>query len=128
MVNGICDRHCKGCVYLSYLNNSHYLYCSYILKTGKRRPCPAGTGCTVKQTGSKVNAWAYPTEQQEKPKAAPKPRRRAKIVRHLVCPSCGKEFDTTSSIKIFCSFECKERERKRAYHKRKKLENGTNNV
>lgn len=41
------DKHCKGCIYRCNLYN--YLYCcDYFLRTGKRRPCPAGQGCTVK--------------------------------------------------------------------------------
>ena len=39
-------RKCVGCVYLSL---SGYPSCNYILMAGKRRPCPAGDGCTVKK-------------------------------------------------------------------------------
>lgn len=36
--------HCKGCEFLSMST----LSCDYLLITKKRRPCPAGEGCTVK--------------------------------------------------------------------------------
>lgn len=42
------DLACKGCIYLAYLNG--YLgCCDYIFKVGKRRPCPPGKDCTVKE-------------------------------------------------------------------------------
>ena len=40
-------KHCKNCIYGYKITD--YLYCcDYFLKTDKRRPCPAGAGCTVK--------------------------------------------------------------------------------
>lgn len=42
-----CDKFCHDCWY--YRMIFHDLkYCSYFFDTDKRRPCPAGTGCTVK--------------------------------------------------------------------------------
>ena len=38
---------CKSCVY-GYTINTYMITCDYFLKTGKRRPCPGGEGCTVK--------------------------------------------------------------------------------
>ena len=35
---------CKGCIY--YFSTSGT--CDYLIMTGKRRPCPAGKGCSVK--------------------------------------------------------------------------------
>ena len=48
------DRACSGCAYLGWI--AGYIgYCSYMFKTDKRRPCPPGKGCTVKQKkGKKV--------------------------------------------------------------------------
>ncbi len=43
----ICDGYCKDCVYFSMVYND-LKYCTYFFYTDERRPCPAGTGCTVK--------------------------------------------------------------------------------
>lgn len=42
------EHPCAGCLhfYGAYAANR---CCNYILDTGKRRPCPAGDGCTVKR-------------------------------------------------------------------------------
>ena len=47
----VCDRHCKGCVYNAEMSNIRYGYCNYLFVEKKRRPCPAGKGCTVKKKG-----------------------------------------------------------------------------
>lgn len=39
---------CAGCVYQTLVGGD--LLCDYIMKTGHRRPCPFGMGCTVKET------------------------------------------------------------------------------
>lgn len=54
----VVDPSCRGCVYAGYLcSQSAYKgrpdFCSYILTTGHSRPCPAGAGCTVRQTGGR---------------------------------------------------------------------------
>lgn len=43
-----CDTYCSGCVYAKCLGSgwNKTAYCSYLFETGKRRPCPAGSGCT----------------------------------------------------------------------------------
>lgn len=40
---GICDLWCEGCDYLSL---HAAVYCDYLTQMGRRRPCPAGMGCT----------------------------------------------------------------------------------
>ncbi len=52
---GIVDKYCLGCRYLIDLTwgespdtPDRYCCCDYICQTGKRRPCPAGSGCTVR--------------------------------------------------------------------------------
>lgn len=49
-----CDWYCKGCIYRGG-QSGLIKCCNYYLITNKRRPCPAGDGCTVrrlrKQTG-----------------------------------------------------------------------------
>lgn len=39
-------RHCRGCIYLGTAGN--FANCDYYLRTGQRRGCPAGKGCTRK--------------------------------------------------------------------------------
>lgn len=39
---------CAGCVYQVKVGDN--LICDFLCQTGHRRPCPFGTGCTVKQT------------------------------------------------------------------------------
>ena len=42
------DKYCAGCIYRG--GQSGYLKCcNYYLITDKRRPCPAGEGCTVRK-------------------------------------------------------------------------------
>lgn len=40
--------YCENCVYSAVLTASTTRVCNYLLDTNKRRPCPAGQGCTVK--------------------------------------------------------------------------------
>lgn len=48
-----CSKYCYGCAFQQAINGgargaSGYLYCAYLFMTKKRRPCPAGDGCTAK--------------------------------------------------------------------------------
>ena len=43
------DEFCDGCIYLGGENRNDLKCCNYFLRTDKRRPCPAGKGCTVRQ-------------------------------------------------------------------------------
>lgn len=58
----VCDKHCIGCVYFSNINGGTS-YCSYLLDTEIRRPCPAGKGCTVK-TRKKVRSMKQVIDDQ----------------------------------------------------------------
>lgn len=50
-MDGRCDNFCNGCIYKMFLGGGKFTpYCNYIVETGHPRPCPAGTGCTVKVT------------------------------------------------------------------------------
>lgn len=40
--------YCDDCVYSAALSAVTTRVCNYFLATDKRRPCPAGEGCTVK--------------------------------------------------------------------------------
>ena len=102
---GVCNSYCNGCIYLGYATGDMKL-CEYMLKTDKRRPCPAGTGCTVKQTGDRKLPWRAEADEtwkvnQKKPK-----KRKHKEVYHKKCPVCGKIFETTKIHKIYCCEDC----------------------
>lgn len=47
------ERGCEGCRYAApvYMGDGDELMtaCVYILRTGHRRPCPPGEGCTVRE-------------------------------------------------------------------------------
>ena len=47
-----CPKKCR------YLDNHHI--CNYYLITGQRRPCQAGSGCTVADAGRKLRPWEIP--------------------------------------------------------------------
>ena len=45
----VCNRRCRTCAY-SFGDTGTWggdIFCGYLIRTGKRRPCPAGKGCTV---------------------------------------------------------------------------------
>ena len=44
---------CNGCVYLGYIGDT--MGCNYIFIKDKRRPCPPGKDCTVKEKKSRLN-------------------------------------------------------------------------
>lgn len=55
-MKGVVDKkYCKGCYFFSGGFEGVRL-CNYYLMTGKRRPCPAGVGCTVKLVMKKRKA------------------------------------------------------------------------
>lgn len=47
-----CDKTCRACVYSqkALIGSAGEYWCEYILETKRRRPCPAGKGCTVRRT------------------------------------------------------------------------------
>jgi predicted nucleic acid-binding Zn ribbon protein len=105
---GVCDSYCKGCVFLGYATGDIKL-CEYLLRTEKRRPCPAGTGCTVKQVGERKPAWVDEKDETWKAKLQrQKKLEPCKVVFHRVCPVCGTAFDTTDGKKIYCSSKCRD--------------------
>lgn len=132
MANGLCDSYCNKCVYASGVNGfAHYTVCNYYLITGIRRPCQAGDGCIVKQTGKKVSRWSYENnnawetvkrnakkrrddEYQEKLKQL----RRALRMTTKVCAECGQEFKTEIDKQIYCCVKCKNRAKSRMQYRR----------
>lgn len=64
----LCDKTCYGCHYAELSDDGETPICLYILFTGKRRPCPAGEGCTVRASQLRLGAvWegAYPEYERE---------------------------------------------------------------
>jgi hypothetical protein len=45
----VCDENCMDCIYFTGHVEITWC-CNYFLMTDHRRPCPPGTGCTVKQS------------------------------------------------------------------------------
>lgn len=71
----ICERRiCRGCIYSSYLNG--WRVCDYIQITGKRRPCPAGVGCTVRvsMNGDEAGAPVTARKRQDQKPNGRKPK------------------------------------------------------
>jgi hypothetical protein len=44
----VCDKYCLDCTYFGGHTES-FRSCNYYLTTDIRRPCPPGSGCTVKK-------------------------------------------------------------------------------
>lgn len=44
------DRYCTKCIYRGSWPSGDLKYCRYLEVTGEKRPCGAGTGCTVRAT------------------------------------------------------------------------------
>jgi len=49
---------CADCRYVGYLcsqsaSKEQPEFCGYLLATGRRRPCPAGPGCTVREAAGR---------------------------------------------------------------------------
>ena len=116
-MNGVCDRFCKGCIYCQLASGNTTFLCTYYLVTDKRRPCPAGTGCTVKNTGKKKGAWEYQNDAEWAKKMA-EARKAKQVVRTVICAECGTEFDTTVAHQIYCSKRCNNRVQQRKAHRR----------
>ena len=53
--HALCSRICRTCVHGSD-HTTGAVTCDYILNTGKRRPCPAGDGCTEYKRGPSLQA------------------------------------------------------------------------
>lgn len=115
---GLCDSFCKGCVYEVYATHEQKM-CNYYIATGIRRPCPAGTGCTVKKTGKKVGKW-----ELDKVESYKRRKEKTKEVLHRVCPYCGTAFDTEYTTKIYCSKKCVNKVAQKAWRKRKEVRHG----
>lgn len=116
-----CDRNCIGCIYSSYVNGSATRACMYYLQTGNRRPCPPGKDCTVKSTGKKTRGSAWRQEHgatwEKKMQAA---RKEKAVWRTLICPECGRQFETPYPHQIYCCKQCCKNAAQKAYRERQK--------
>ena len=115
---GVCDSYCKGCVYNCYGTGDGYTICTDLIKTDKLRPCPAGTGCTVRLIGKKTSLWEYENnvawerykkERAEAKRKARLEKERLARMRTVTCPICGTVFQTTDARKNYCSRKCSNR-------------------
>ena len=132
----ICDEYCDGCIYSQREGGSVGLrICTYYLVTDIRRPCPAGSGCTVRKNGRKANRWSYEannTWQQKKTTAqrnddyTEKLRQiiKAQKIMSKQCKECGETFITDNPSRAYCSIRCKNRIAQRKYYERKKANEG----
>lgn len=57
------DEYCEGCYYRAFFPALGW-GCEYLVMTEKRRPCPSGTGCTVRRLKSR--AGTHNAEQRKK--------------------------------------------------------------
>lgn len=77
MANGMVDNYCRPCIYSGRNQNTkNPCSCDYFLATGKRRPCPAGRGCTVRELGRKARVQFKGMSKRPRTEAT-----------H--CPECG---------------------------------------
>jgi hypothetical protein len=50
------DSYCRNCIYRAMTaGKAGDKFCAYILIEEKCRPCPAGTGCTVRKIGKRID-------------------------------------------------------------------------
>lgn len=118
----VCDRYCAKCIYSTGCDSWTYI-CNYYLETGNRRPCPPGTGCTVKSTGKKIRYLEQMRDiEWSKRMLAARKAKQAKAVPHKkICKECGLEFEAVYKKQIFCCQKCKNRFHNRANRKRNKI-------
>ena len=100
---------CSGCKFF-YGEYEVNRCCNYIFVVGKRRPCPPGEFCTVKETIAE-GLVSYRRSAQEKA---------VSVKMEKTCFLCGKEFYTTNIKRRYCCDLCKERARR--YRRRTKKE------
>lgn len=145
----ICDSYCKGCIYLGKVSQA-YMCCRYVFVEDKLRPCPAGTGCTVKQTDKEIKQKAEEAkkaliverkkrmaEQRAEQQRLRAERKEAeRLLRLKPCKNCGKIFLPNKDHRDHCCNECAyqyhlktENERsKRRWAERREKANGQKRV
>ena len=98
--NSVCDEYCLNCKYF-YGSSEYELCCTYYLETDKRRPCPAGTGCTVKKKSKQKRMCQKFQHERMNVKEQTK---QGRVFRN--CLLCGKEFLVTRHDKKYCDAVC----------------------
>lgn len=84
--------------------------CNYIFIIGKRRPCPFGKGCTVKEP-MQIEKVIYKRHSKEK---------EYRDAFQKVCKWCGSTFSTFRTDKFYCCDHCREAARNQRKNKAKK--------
>lgn len=104
-----CSAYCNGCVYKGIVQG-HVPCCNYILMEDKRRPCPPGEGCTVKKTNREAQRKAAGDRKRKALERAKEARAKKRLARvhTVVCPICGKAFETDRVQARYCCKECAE--------------------
>lgn len=102
-----CNSYCNGCIYKG-LVQGHVPCCNYIFMEDKRRPCPPGEGCTVKMTNREAQRKAAEERKRKALERAKEARAKKRLARvhTVVCPICGKSFETDRVQARYCSKEC----------------------
>lgn len=120
MAKGLCDHYCIGCLYNIITCGGTCSICTYYLDTGNRRPCPAGTGCTVKQTGRRNGAWRHKNDHTWAERMYEAKMAKA-VLRKSVCKHCGAEFETVVNTQVYCTKRCRYRAAQRTYLDKQKI-------
>lgn len=99
----------NGCVYRGIVQGS-LPCCNYIFMEDKRRPCPPGEGCTVKTTNREAQRKGAEERKQRKLEQMKQARAKKRLARvhTVVCPICGKAFETDRMQARYCCKECAE--------------------
>ncbi len=101
------DSYCNGCIYKGLVNGNAPC-CNYIFMEDKRRPCPPGEGCTVKVTNRDAQRRTAEERKRKKLELAKEQRAKRRLARvhTVVCPICGKSFETDRVQARYCSKAC----------------------
>lgn len=102
-----CSAYCNGCVYRGIVQGN-VPCCNYIFMEDKRRPCPPGAGCTMKMTNRDAQRKAAGDRKRKALERAKEARAKKRLARvhTVVCPICGKTFETDRVQARYCSKEC----------------------
>ena len=126
---GLCDESCRICIYASTLNKNSVI-CNYILVTGNRRGCAAGSGCERRIEGvraASIDQQIYRGQDLIQKEAAEK-RREEKSNEQRVSlteeerAERKRNYDREYYMKHREELTAKMRERNTVYRKQKKKE------
>lgn len=99
----ICDEYCLDCKFFGGPAEFECC-CNYFLTTDKRRPCPPGTGCTVKIKRKNKRKFGKNSIINRKEKPQKTKKEKEPVIKR--CPVCGKEFLLNRPNKKYCDYEC----------------------